>query len=201
MTEQTYSPHTIFFGEDVERLKKSLEPGHVIHTMICEHEKILGLLEEIAQASREISRLERFPSDREVLEQLRSATSHLIGAEPHHKREEDVLFPELERRGVYGPPMMMREEHKELRSMKAHLGDLAGSVSEKNFQEFKGQVEPVSRRLVTFLQDHIDKENHVLYPMAVQVISAREDWARMRLECDRIGYCCFTPKTGARPSP
>jgi DUF438 domain-containing protein len=195
MTEHTCSSHTILLGEDVELLKKSLEPGHVIHTMICEHEKILGLLEEIALAGREISRLDRFPSDRSVFEQLRSATSHLIGAEPHHKREEEILFPALERRGVYGPPMMMREEHKELRSMKTRLGDLAASVSEKNFQEFKGQLEPVSRRLVTFLQNHIDKENHVLYPMALQVISAKEDWARMRLECDRIGYCCFTPKT------
>jgi DUF438 domain-containing protein len=194
MTEHTYSSHTIFFGADVGRLKESLEPGHVIHTMICEHEKILELLEEIAQASREISRLERFPSDGSVLEQLRRATALLIGAEPHHKREEDVLFPELERQGVFGPPLMMREEHKELRSMKARLGDLAGSVSEKNFQQFKGQLEPVSRRLVTFLQDHIEKENHVLYPMAVQVISA-EEWAQMRLECDRIGYCSFTPKT------
>lgn len=195
MTEPTCSSQTILCGEDVERLKKSLEPGHVIQTMICEHEKILGLLEEIAQAGREISRLDRFPSDRSVFEQLRSATSHLIGAEPHHKREEDVLFPELERRGVHGPPMMMREEHKELRSMKARLADLAASVSEKNFQKFKGELGPVSRNLVTFLQNHIDKENHVLYPMALQVISAKEDWARMRLECDRIGYCCFTQET------
>jgi hemerythrin-like domain-containing protein len=43
----------------------------------------------------------------------------------HHQREEDVLFPELEKRGMYGPPMAMREEHKQLRPRKRELKKLA----------------------------------------------------------------------------
>ncbi len=43
------------------------------------------------------------------------------------------------------------------------------------------------------LRDHIFKENNILYPMAVQVILEPEKWADMKLKCDEIGYCCFTP--------
>ena len=43
---------------------------------------------------------------------------HLLGAKAHRQREEQVLFPELEKRGVFGPPQVMRMEHEDLRNQK-----------------------------------------------------------------------------------
>ena len=193
MPENQCGLHTAVPGEDLERLKSSLGPEHVIHTLLCEHERILGFLGEIERAGGEILRWTRIPDDKTLLERLRADVSHLVAAEPHHQREEEVLFPELERRGIYGPPAVMRAEHKELRAMKAQLLELASSASERNFRDFQSKLDPTSRWLVSLLRDHISKENNVLFPMALQVISAKEDWARMKLECDKIGYCCFTP--------
>ena len=36
--------------------------------------------------------------------------SEVLGAEPHHQREEEVLFPAIEELGIAGPPNMMRTE-------------------------------------------------------------------------------------------
>jgi hypothetical protein len=43
------------------------------------------------------------------------------------------------------------------------------------------------------LSSHIYKEDHILYPAALQTITA-EEWQEIREQCDELGYCCFTPK-------
>jgi PAS domain S-box-containing protein len=42
------------------------------------------------------------------------------------------------------------------------------------------------------LQNHFYKENNVLFPAAMSVITEQE-WVDIRKEFDEIGYCCFTP--------
>ncbi len=179
---------------DVAKLKSRLDPGHVLHTMISEHDMILKFLDDLEKTNQTIQTMTRFETKRPEFELLKSIASHLIGAEAHHKREEDVLFPELEKRGFAGPPHVMRSEHQDLRQRKHQLQDLTGTISERNFSTFKNNLDPVSQGLVTLLRDHIFKENNILYPMSLQVIPESAEWVRMKEACDRIGYCCFTPK-------
>ena len=44
------------------------------------------------------------------------------------------------------------------------------------------------------LRDHIFKENNILYPTALEVIKENSVWKKMKDDCDKIGYCCFTPE-------
>jgi len=46
----------------------------------------------------------------------------------------------------------------------------------------------------TMLREHISKENDILYPISLEVIPEEIVWQNMKKECDKIGYCCFTPK-------
>lgn len=193
MTKPTMQTPAGLLDLETAQLRDSLEPGHVLHTMICEHEKILDYLGKIETASRAMQLWSRIPENREPLEALRAAASHLIAAEPHHQREEEVLFPEMEKRGLFGPPAVMRQEHVELRTMKHRLVEISSAIGEKNFLELQKLLPGAAHGLASFLRLHIEKENRVLYPMALHTIAAKEDWARMKLECDRIGYCCFTP--------
>ncbi|MEM3786746.1 MAG: PAS domain-containing protein, partial [Nitrososphaeria archaeon] len=39
---------------------------------------------------------------------------------------------------------------------------------------------------------HFYKENHILFPTALNLIST-EEWSVARKDFDEIGYCCFTP--------
>jgi hypothetical protein len=43
------------------------------------------------------------------------------------------------------------------------------------------------------LSSHFYKENNILFPTALKVISENE-WREIREQCDELGYCCFTPE-------
>ncbi|MEW6328626.1 MAG: DUF438 domain-containing protein [Candidatus Micrarchaeota archaeon] len=189
------SAHLGMLGDELDRFKKSLEPGHVIHTMVCEHDRILGFLDELEKVNKKIQKMKNYRRKSGDFKTLMHIAEHLVGAEPHHKREEEVLFPELEKRNVYGPPQVMRMEHEELRRRKKELRTLAKNADKIEFEEFKKKLDSTSRLIVMTLRDHIFKENNILYPTALRVIEDKKIWDRMRAECDRIGYCCFTPKT------
>lgn len=192
------SAHMEMLGDEVERMKADLKPNHVIHTMVSEHEMILGFLDELGKTNQTIQEMERYDNEREEFRKLMHIAEHLVGAEPHHQREEEVLFPGIEKRGVFGPPQVMRMEHKELRRRKEELKELAETVDRVKFDTLKKRLDTVTKFITFTLRDHIFKENNILYPTALQVVQEDEVWNEMRVECDRIGYCCFTPAEGAK---
>ncbi len=164
-----------------------LDPGHVIHTLMSEHQMILSFLKKLEEAGRKA----RFEED--DFKSLIDIAEHLVEAEPHHEREEKVLFPELEARGISGPTGVMMEDHKELRKLKKRLLDLAIRGSEMDHSEFQRELGGVAPLIVVLLSEHIYKEDNILYPLAMKEIE-EEEWSKMKQECDEIGYCCFTPK-------
>lgn len=189
------SVHMEMLSGEVEQMKAKLQSGHVIHTLVSEHEMILGFLDRLEEVGRSIQGLGNYDACREEFALLTHIAEHLVGAEPHHQREEEVLFPELERRGISGPPTVMRMEHTELRRRKHDLVQLAEGVSEMNFADFKKRLAATAGFIVAQLRDHIFKENNILYPMALEAISDEETWRVMKERCDQIGYCCFTPNS------
>ena len=118
----------------------------------------------------------------------------ILDAELHHKREEDVLFPELEKREITGPTRIMRLEHDQLREKKRRLKELIKVVEYLDFEDFKDNLQSLSKEICFELKDHIFKENYILYPTALEAIKDEKLWESMREKCDDIGYCPFTPK-------
>lgn len=93
----------------------------------------------------------------------------------HHGKEEERLFPAMERRGMpreAGPTAVMRYEHElgrgHVKAMDAALtafeaGDASGVA--RFAKEAHGYVE--------LLRDHIAKEDDILFPMADGMLDAR----------------------------
>lgn len=188
------SIHLEVLGDQLEAMRADLAPGHVVHTLVAEHDMILQFLRELERVNAAIQRMDRYDPAREEFGLLHHLAEHLVGAEKHHQREEDVLFPEVEARGVYGPPQIMRMDHDTLRPLKHELLELAEQVAELQFAEFQRRVNAAATVLVPTLTEHIWKENNILYPTALKVIPEDSEWVRMKAECDEIGYCCFTPE-------
>jgi len=188
------SAHMEMLGGELERMKANLTPGHVLHTMVSEHERILDFLAELDKVNQAIQKMEIYRSEKEEFEKLMHIATHLVGTEPHHQREEKVLFPELEKRGVFGPPQVMRMEHEDLRRYKKELKEVAETVEKMGFNTFKERLDTIAKSIILTLRDHIFKENNILYPTALGVIKEGMVWDKMKAECDKIGYCCFTPE-------
>lgn len=94
----------------------------------------------------------------------------------HHAKEEDFLFPLMGDKGFsaqFGPVAVMLHEHEEGRNfVKAALDAI---------HEFKGgnksAIQDIYENLSGYaylLQNHIDKENNILFRMADEVFSMEE---------------------------
>lgn len=188
------SAHMEMMNSDFEHLKAELEPDHVIATLMAEHDQILGFLDGLDEVNRVIQNESIYQPSIEAYQNLSSIADHLVGAEPHHIREEEVLFPTIERHGVFGPTKVMVLEHQDMRRLKGEIKVLSEGAAGLDFNMFKTKLDEVSKKLIFMLRDHIMKENSILYPTAIQIIKDEKIWEAMKEECDVIGYCCFTPK-------
>lgn len=187
--------HLEVMKETLETQLVAPEPGHPIHTLMEEHKVLKRQLEELRghiEAMKQATELAQVAGE---LEAARGVAHHLTEAERHHQREEQVIFPALEQRGVSEPPAIMREEHEELRAKKHELARLVETPADYTYSDWVQDVERAGGYLVRELGNHIYKEDNILYQAALQVIEP-EAWGEMEKRCDEIGYCCFTPGVG-----
>jgi PAS domain S-box-containing protein len=177
--------HLELFRETLEKEEVIAPPGHPINILMEEHRMLLrfaGMLGEIASGKLEMGKFE------DVIEHLKEAEKHLL-------REENALFPYLEKHGITQPPAIMWMEHSKIREIEKTI--FALKPTEK---DFISNLSKLAGELLDFLSNHIYKENHILFPTALRVIEERE-WREMRKDFDEIGYCCFTPTSSTVELP
>jgi len=179
---------------ELDKIKTKIEPGHVVDTLILEHDKILEFLTELEEINSKIQKINIYESSLEEIESLKNVVDNILDAENHHQREEQVLFAEMEDREITGPTRIMRMEHDDLREKKKFLKKIAEEISQLEFNEFKEKVDETAKYIIFNLRDHIFKENYILYPTAIESITEKDTWKDMKRRCDEIGYCRFTPK-------
>ncbi|ADL50953.1 DUF438 domain-containing protein [Clostridium cellulovorans] len=185
--------HMEVLSSELDKIKNDINPGHIVDTFIAEHDKILGFLTELEELNFEIQKIQDYKDNLEEIKALNTVIDNILDAESHHQREEKVLFLELEDRKITGPTRIMRMEHDDLRTKKKALKEAVENVSRLDFNEFKEMVDKASKYIIFNLRDHIFKENHILYPTAIESIKEKETWEDMKRRCDEIGYCSFTP--------
>lgn len=88
----------------------------------------------------------------------------------HHLKEENSLFPVLERKGISGPTFVMTTEHQEGKKLILKMKELLPNIKE-NREDFL----EASNEYVELLRQHIWKEDNVLFNMAKNVLSTDED--------------------------
>lgn len=170
-------------------LRASLSDEHPLATLLDEHQVILSHLARLAELTLAPALVTAPALRRAVLEELLRLATKLIGVEPHHQREEQVLFPALEERGIHGPPEAMAAEHVRLRALKHALHDQARRLLAGG-ESLWPETCATAETLIEMLRAHIAKEDGVLYPLALRVIHEPSVWAELRRRCDAIGYCC-----------
>ncbi len=185
--------HLAVFRESLEREKVLAPAGHPVHTLMEEHKILLNFAGELKSTAGEMKEAKDFDSVSDKMKQLNHIAEHLKDSESHYIREENVLFPYLEKHGVTQPPAIMWTEHNKIREMKKNLYRLVDTHKEMAFQDFTRQLEEAAVSLADMLSSHFYKENNILFPTALKVITGSE-WKDIRHQFDELGYCCFTPE-------
>jgi hypothetical protein len=166
---------------------------HPVHTFMEEHKVILNSLNELGSLVERLKGENDFEDMREDLEKLKEISHHLIEAESHHQREEEALFPKLEKHDIVEPPEIMKLDHTEFRKRKQELYKLSHNPPDYEFKSFRQKIMKLGEYLTRELESHIFKEDNILYQIALQVLS-QEEWEEVKRQADKIGYCCFTPE-------
>jgi len=111
----------------------------------------------------------------------------------HHAKEEDVLFPELQKHGVKregGPIGVMLAEHEAGRRLVREMSKALSSLR-RGDQKASDGIRETALEYRKLLRAHIDKENTVLFPMADRLLpddTASKAVARFEeIERDRVG--------------
>ena len=172
--------------------RQEVSAPHPVHTFMEEHKIILDSLTELGALTERLNDINSFKEMGEDQEKLKDISHHLVEAESHHQREEEVLFPALEKHDIVEPPQIFRLDHVEFRTRKQELYQLAQNYQDYDFSQFKTKVIELGEYLARELEGHIFKEDNILYQIALQVLSS-EEWEKVQKECDKLGYCCFTP--------
>lgn len=105
----------------------------------------------------------------------------------HIYLEEEILFPEVEARGVEGPTAVMAQEHGEIWRLLDEIRDLA-------------RQDPLDKRLAqafaalrNVLEEHNFKEEQILYPASDRLLS-QDDRARVLAQIEAAkppgGWVC-----------
>ena len=92
----------------------------------------------------------------------------------HNHKEEDALFPVLERY-VDGPTRIMRSDHKKLQKGFVRLSSAVDRVKKDrdSFSAIK-RLRIVTKDVVQLFVNHIHKENHILFPLVQRFLSKEE---------------------------
>jgi len=141
-----------------------------------EHDAILKMLDALDRTSQQITGGRTVEAAR-----LQGMVEffQLFADRCHHGKEEDLLFPMLEAKGLPrggGPIGVMLSEHDRGRGL---VQEMAAAAS-----EYEAHPAPAARRWVAaagtysaLLREHIMKENNVLFRMAEQMLTADEQRA------------------------
>jgi PAS domain S-box-containing protein len=184
--------HMAIFKEQLEKQMPNLKPSQPISILMEEHKIMLQMTEKLTALSNKILRVTDIRYVTEEIHQVEHVAEDFTDAEKHYLREENVLFPIVEKHGVTEPPAIMWMEHDQIREQKKQLHKLIADLNTSGFDVFKQQLWETAKSLSNLLSNHFYKENNILFPAAMSVVTEAE-WVAVRKEFDEIGYCCFIP--------
>jgi DUF438 domain-containing protein len=173
--------HVQVFKEALEhKTVPGLPAGHPVHTLMLENRTCEGILKEAEEIKDFVKEKDRLL---DILDRLAPIDKHFV-------RKENQLFPILEAKGITGPSKVMWALHDDIR----------GFIKDVRKRVIDNKMEKVAiEALVKMINDMIYKEEHILFPMALETLS-EEEWAKVRKGEEEIGYAWIKPETQWKPS-
>lgn len=185
------SVHTAIFKGSIEQIHRSSkpeeQPGHPVHTFKLENREI----EKLVNFKLELH-LDKFRKDdgeeREIIFKLLEDLNLLLDIDKHYSRKENLLFPYLEKYGIYGPTTVMWGVDDGIRMMIKEV--------KSNLAAYNGDKETMCidlERIIKEVNEMIFKEENILLPMALEKLT-EDEWVKIARESDQIGFCLTAPE-------
>ncbi|MGG1444746.1 DUF438 domain-containing protein [Brevibacillus laterosporus] len=182
------SVHAAIFKGSIEEIHRSEKPedksGHPIHTFKLENKEIDFLVN--FELKQHYDHFEKEDSEENVYT-LIGDLNLLLDIDKHYSRKENLLFPYLEKYGIYGPTKVMWGVDDSIRSA---IKDVKQKLT--NYSGDKKAALDGIAFVISEVNEMIFKEENILFPMALQTLT-EDEWVKIAHESDEIGYCLTGP--------
>jgi len=172
--------HVELFREAVARKAEAAPEGHPLHTLYKENEEITKDAEKLALYAKAMDKEENMERIKELAKELRK-----IGF-THYDREETLIFPYLERRGITAVPSTLWRKHDEIR---IKLRQLLQFI-EKGLKE---RAKEKAMEVASLLIDMVFRENNILYP-TLRALLTEGEWVAIKQQEGEFGFYKVKPK-------
>ncbi len=179
--------HLEFFKDELKNSRRYVSSDHPLWRFIKDHDAIMYWIEEGIKLSRELSNRKDFNDASDIIDKLKEISDKLKESENHDVRQENTLFPILERYGVEQPPAIMWDEHSRMKDRKRDLEKSLSELTPKDYQEFAKRMQGIFMYLSETFAQHTQKEQEILYNVALETLTSK-DWEDVKKESDRLGY-------------
>lgn len=168
---------------DILNQKPSLEvpENHPLFMYQLENRELQKLLQSVQQILPRIN-----SEDYEAKEELIELLKKIEEIKYHYLRKENQLFPYLERHNFTGPSQVMWGIHDDIRKQ---IKDVLELTAKWNTDELRKLLP----RLIISLGEMIYKEENILFPMALKLLSDKE-WDEIREGEKEIGFSFWAAK-------
>ncbi len=195
--------HVLLFREAVNQQDRelyNLPEGHPLKTLLEENEAILKDAEMLNLYASSLERVKDDPvAFKNILNTLKDLAFKIknIGR-THYNREEIIIFPYIERRGLNAVASVLWRKHDENRAKIAKLIRILNSDEEKPRDQFAREVKELASEISTALVDMVFRENNILYPTLKALLSDGE-WLAIKNQSKEVGYYGIEPPDGWNP--
>jgi hypothetical protein len=173
--------HVQVFKEALEhKAVPGLPAGHPVHTFMLENRAAEDILKQLGE-------IRDFTHQQDMLKQL---LERLSGIDKHYLRKENQLFPMIETKGITGPSKVMWALHDDIRHF---IKDVRKRAADNKMEQATIDA------LIKMVNDMIYKEEHILFPMALETLS-EDEWAKVRKGEEEIGYAWIVPEAEWKPA-
>jgi uncharacterized protein len=192
--QRLYSAHAALFKGAIEETpsdnRPEEQPGHPVHTFKLENKEIDKLLK-----TRVRVHLEQFAKEdsEENVNLLMEDCNLLFDIDKHYSRKENLIFPYLEKYGIYGPTTNMWRIDDFIRDA---IKD--AKVKLEEYHGDKNSVIEVFNFIIREVSEMVYKEEQILFPMALKNLT-EDEWIKIAHESDEIGFCLTAPAQEFRP--
>ncbi|GHH99294.1 DUF438 domain-containing protein [Neobacillus kokaensis] len=192
--KRIYNQHTEIFkeavAEDTRKQQPEEQPGHPVHTFKLENEELEKLVKTKLQVH--LWHFEKEDTAENVYKLLEDIHL-LLDIDKHFNRKEHLIFPFLEKYGIYGPTNNMWRIDDFIRdAIKETKQQLT------NYQGDKKAIIQIINYVIEEVNAMIYREENILFPMALNNFT-EDDWVKIAHESDEIGYCLTEPAAEWRP--
>lgn len=177
---------------------KTAPPGHPVHTFKEENRALRKEIQTLEHLYDDVKNSKSKDQLGRLFDEIHQHFNALMDVEKHYLRKENLLFPFLEKHGITGPPTVMWGKHDEARELLKGAVETLGATDNITVEEAKTVIDLVLGPASKAVDDMINKEEEILFPMCLDTLT-EEEWVEIERQSIEYGFCLYDPKVKWSP--